>query len=391
MISRRNQIQAVVKLLRQFPVVAVVGARQVGKTTLGRQVGSALGGMVHWFDLEDPTDAVRLIDPALALRELRGLVVVDEIQHAPGLFDVLRVLADRPRRPARFLVFGSASSELLRQSAESLAGRVAYHVLGGFTLDEVPVSRRALLWERGGFPRSLLARSSAESLRWRQEFITTVLERDLPRFGIRVPATTMRRFWNMLAHYHGQTLNSSELARAFAVSDAAIRHYLDILSATYLLTVLPPYHANIKKRQVRAPKLYVSDSGLLHALLNLKTSKAIEGHPKVGASWEGYALQQVIRATAARADECFYWATHTGAELDLVIERNGQRFGFEFKRTSAPTLTPSMRSGLMDLGLERLYVVFPGAHRFALAERVEALPISELAITSPQGVSQRLV
>jgi uncharacterized protein len=378
MIPRDAHVAAVLRLLDQFPVVALLGARQVGKTTLAGMV-TAQAGAATRFDLEDPRDETRLASPMLALEPLRGLVVLDEIQRHPELFPVLRVLADRPDTPARFLILGSASPELIRESAESLAGRVAHHELPGLGLAEVGGAQWQPCWLRGGYPRSFLAADEQASLRWRQELIRTVLERDLPALGLRLPAETLRRFWQMLAHYHGQTWNGAELARAFGVSEKTVRHYLDLLVSTFMVSVLPPWHANLAKRQVRSPKVYVADPGLLHALLGLGTLPELMGHPKVGASWEGFAIAAITAALDARREECSFWGLHTGAELDLLVVRGQRRLGFEIKLTDSPRITPSVRSALENLGLERLYLVHAGEHRFPLAERVEALPLRALA------------
>jgi len=365
------------RLLGRYPVVGLVGARQIGKTTLARAVAARRRPRAL-FDLENPEDLARLADPMLALKDLKGLVVVDEIHRLPGLFAVLRVLADRPRTPARFLVLGSASPDLLRQSAETLAGRIAYHELGGFSLGEIGPNNRRRLWTRGGFPRAYLARSAAESAEWRRGFIRTFLERDLPQLGITVSSTAMRRFWTMLAHYHGQVWNASEFGRSFGVADTTVRNYLDLLTAALVVRQLPPWHENISKRQVKAPKVYIADSGLLHALLGIGTEMELDAHPKVGASWEGFALEEVIRRLGARREECFFWATHAGAELDLLVVRGRDRLGFDAKRTVAPRLTPSMRTALTDLKLQRLDVLHAGDHTFPLAPRVRAVALARL-------------
>ncbi len=378
MIERETELQAIMGLLQRHPVVAILGARQVGKTTLARMLIDRNSQQAEFFDLENPEDLARLQDPMLALQDLRGLVVVDEIQRLGDLFPVLRVLADRSGTPARFLVLGSASPELLRQSSESLAGRIAYHELGSFCLEEVGATHHSRLWLRGGLPRSYLARSLRDSHEWRRNFIQTFLERDLALLGVNINSTTMRRFWTMLAHYHGQTWNASEFARSFGVSDTTIRGYLDRLTAALVVRQLQPWHENISKRQVRAPKVYVADSGLLHALLNLRTMADLEGHPKIGASWEGFAMEQVRWKLGAERSECFFWATHAGAELDLLVVRGGIRVGFEFKRTTAPRITPSMRHALKDLKLDRLFVVHAGEHSFPLAEQVSAISLSRL-------------
>lgn len=365
-------------LLRQFPVVAVLGAHQVGKTTMARQLVAARRGPTAFFDLENAADLARLADPLLALRRERGLVVIDEVHRLPDLFATLRVLMDEPGARRRFLVLGSAAPELLRQGSETLAGRIAYHELEGFRLDEVGPERLERLWLRGGFPRSFVARTEAESGRWREEFIRTFLERDIPQFGLRVPAPALRRFWSMLAHYHAQTWNGSELARAFGVAHTTVQRYLDVLTETYMVRQLPPWHANLAKRQVRSPKVYLRDAGLLHSLLGIRTSRDLEGHPKVGASWEGFALGVTLDRLGARPGEAYFWGTHSGAELDLFVVRGSTRLGFEFKRTSAPSVTRSMRTALADLKLQRLDVIHSSRETFPLTDRIRAVPLERV-------------
>jgi hypothetical protein len=377
MIERPGLLKTLSALLRRHRVVGIIGARQVGKTTLARVLARRLSGAAC-FDLEDPRDEARLSDPMLALQDLRGLVVIDEIQRQPGLFTSLRVLADRPRHAARFLVLGSASPALLRQGSESLAGRIYYLQMGGFSLDEVGVKNAERLWLRGGLPRSYLARTQAESHEWRMGFIRTFLERDLPQLGIGVSSTAMRRFWTMLAHYHGQVWNASEFARSFGVSDTTARGYLDRLSAALVVRQLHPWHENISKRQVKAPKVYIADSGLLHALLNLRSISDLAGHPKVGASWEGFVIDQIVRCRGIEPEECFFWATHTGAELDLLIARGRSRLGFEVKRTVSPQVTPSMRTAVETLKLDRLDVIHAGEESFPLDKKIRAVAFSRL-------------
>ena len=360
--------------LQRSPAVALIGPRQVGKTTLARALLGVESG--NYFDLEDPQVEAQLAAPMTALKELRGLVVIDEVQRAPELFKVLRVLIDRPDARARFLLLGSASPALLRQSSESLAGRIEVIETGGFTLDDTGVAHSTALWWRGGFPRSYTAASDADSRVWRREFIRTVIERDLPQLGIGAPAPAMHRFWSMLAHYHGQTWNAADPARSLGVNESTVRRYLDWLTQAFLLRQLQPWHANLGKRQVKAPKVYVRDSGLLHELLGIADPAALARHPKSGASWEGFALDQVLRI--ARPDAAYFWATHAGAELDLLMFKDGRRIGVEFKRADAPTLTPSMRIASTDLELDALYVVYPGSRRYILAERVEAVPLGAL-------------
>ena len=376
MISRKHHLARVRLLLEEFPVVALLGARQVGKTTLARQLAAVHGDPVAWFDLEDPADLARLDDPGLELRPLRGLVVLDEIHRLPGIFPLLRVLADRPGPPARFLVLGSASTDLLRQTSESLAGRVAFHQLDGFDLTEGDDLER--LWLRGGFPRSYLARSGAASRRWRDGFIRTLLARDLPDLGNTIPQATLRRFWTMLAHWHGQVWNGAEFGRAFGVSHTTVRRYLDLLTSVFVVRQLQPWFENIRKRQVRSPKVYIADSGILHALLGLTDRTDVVSHPKVGASWEGFVIQQIVQLLRAPPEQCFHWSTHAGAELDLLVLDGGRRRGFEVKRAEAPRLTRSMRSAMETLKLDSLDVVHAGTKRYRLAPGVRALPASEL-------------
>lgn len=377
-VARKGHLDRVRRLLRHSPVVALLGARQLGKSTLARELARAHGSAVRFFDLEDSRDVAELESPMLALEPLRGLVVLDEIQLRPGLFPTLRVLADRPRTPARFLVLGSATPELLRQGAETLAGRVAFHELPGFDLSEVGISNLDRLWLRGGFPRSYLARSHTASADWCRDFIKTFLVRDIPSFGTRIPAATLERFWAMLAHHHGQIWNSSELARSFGVSHTTVRSYLDLLSGAYVVEQLQPWAENMGKRIVKSPKLYISDSGLAHALLGIDSPRELFRHPKLGASWEGFVVGQIRRRLGARREECFFWATHGGAELDLLVVRGRHRLGFEVKRTDTPTVTASMRSALESLRLERLDVVHAGPRTFPLAPKIRAVAARDL-------------
>lgn len=382
-IIRTDALKRLRLLLREYPVVALLGARQVGKTTLARQLASKRA-TTTWFDLEDPADLARLDDPGLELRPLKGLVVLDEIHRLPNVFPLLRVLADRPGTPARFLVLGSASPELLRQTSETLAGRVAFCRLDGFTTTEVDDVDR--LWLRGGFPRSYLARSEAASVRWRHNFVDMFLSRDVSDLGGSVPPATLRRFWTMLAHWHGQTWNGAEFGRAFGVAHTTVRRYLDLMTSLFVVRQLPPWFENISKRQVRSPKVYVADSGILHSLLGLPSRDAIVSHPKIGASWEGFVVSQVIERLAARPEQCFHWSTHSGAELDLLIVAGERRLGFEVKRAEAPTLTPSMRSSFATLKLDALDVIHAGTQRYQLAKRIRALPVAEIdTVLRPLG------
>lgn len=378
MIERRKAFREVTGLLSRHRVLAILGARQVGKTTLARQIVAGKRGPTTYFDLEDPAHLARLAEPMMALRDLKGLVVIDEIHRKPDLFPIIRVLVDRQRSRQRFLILGSAGPDLLQQSSETLAGRIFYYELGGFSSEEVGIERSTRLWIRGGFPLSFLARSEKGSVEWRQAFIQTYLERDLPMMGVRIPSETLRRFWTMLAHYHGQMWNASDFARSFGVGDTTVRRHLDLLTSTFLIRQLKPWHESLKKRQVKSPKIYFSDTGLLHALLQLETTTDVHNHPKLGASWEGFALNTVTRHVGARPEECFFWATHTGAELDLLVVRGRTRFGFEFKRTETPSITRSMRSVIEDLRLKRLDVIHAGEHTYPLSGKIRAVAFRRL-------------
>jgi predicted AAA+ superfamily ATPase len=374
-IQRKLDLELVRHALRRSPVVALLGPRQCGKTTLARQFVPP--DSLNYFDLEDPASLARLDEPDTALRSLKKLVVVDEVQRRPELFPLLRVLADRRPLPARFLILGSVSPDLLRQSSESLAGRLETLPLEGFRLADLGASAQGRHWLRGGFPRAYTPRLEADSLFWRRQFLQTFIERDLPQLGIRIPAVAVRRFWNMLAHYHGQTWNAAELARALSVNESTVRHYLDLLTGVFMVRQLQPWHENLGKRQVKAPKVYVRDSGLLHTLLGIANQRDLEYHPKVGASWEGYAVEEILKAL--QPDEAYYWATYNRAELDLLLFKKGRRIGVECKRTDAPTLTPSMRIALSDLKLDHLYVAYPGTKAYKLARNVEVMPLAKLA------------
>lgn len=377
-INRRAQRARVSELLGRNPAVALLGARQVGKTTLARDIAASFAGNVTHFDLENPDDLARLHEPMLALGRLDGLVVIDEVQRRADLFPVLRVLIDRPLCPCRFLLLGSASRDLLRQSSESLAGRIAYHQLPGFGIDEVGESHVDRLWLRGAFPRAFLADSDQASYEWRVNYIRTVVERDLPQLGIGIPSATMHRFWRMLAHYHGQVLNNSELGRAFGVAHTTIRRYLDALAGALLVHSLQPWHANLGKRQVKTPKVYIADSGITHALLGVTSRFDLDGHPKVGATWEGFVLDAIIRRLGAPAEDCYFWAAHAGPELDLLVMDGMKRRGFEIKRTTAPSTTRSMWAARELLKLDSLDVVHAGEHTFALADGIRALAFADL-------------
>ena len=375
MIERKALLKRIHGALERSRVVILTGPRQCGKTTLARQLVDEES--VNYFDLEDPVSLARLDEPMTALRPLEGLVVIDEIQRRPDLFPALRVLADRSDSPARFLILGSASGELLRQSSESLAGRVESIPIGGLSLRELGSEAERRLWLRGGFPLSYLANSEADSVAWRKQFVQTLIERDFPQWGVRVAATALQRFWSMLAHYHGQTWNAAEPARALGVSGNTARNYLDLLTDALMIRQLKPYHANIRKRQVKSPKVYVRDSGLCHQLLGIDSEKALLEHPKIGASWEGFVIEQVLMNELH--DEAWFWATHQGAEIDLVLKRGRSLLGIECKRADAPRMTPSIRSALEGLGLEQVAVVYPGTRRYPIIEGVEAVPLGELS------------
>jgi predicted AAA+ superfamily ATPase len=372
MIARDKLIQRVRQALERSQVVALLGPRQCGKTTLARQIVPP--DSPNYFDLEDPRHVGRLAEPISALENLRDIVVIDEVQRRPDLFPVLRVLADRSPLPARFLVLGSASPALLRQSSESLAGRIERVLMAGLTLEETGLAAQPLHWLRGCFPRSFLAADEEESFRWRQEFVMTFLERDVPQLGFAAPALMLHRFCSMVAHYHGQVWNSAEPARSLGIGETTVRRYLDLLSDLFMVRQLPAWHANLKKRQVKSPKVYLRDTGLLHQLLGIRDLGELERHPKSGASWEGYVVEEALRAIEPEA--AYFWATHQGAEIDLVLLKHGRMFGVECKRADAPALTPSMRIALQDLSLERIAVVYPGPQRYALADRVEAVPLA---------------
>jgi len=346
----------------------------VGKTTLARAI--AQGRKATFFDLEDPADLARLSAPMQALEPLRGLVVIDEIQRLPKLFEILRVLADRPRSPARFLVLGSADPRLVRGVSESLAGRVSHVDVAGFDLAEVGSRRFVTLWLRGGLPRSFLGRSDGDSLAWRRDYVRDFLQRDLSELGVTIPAATLGRFWNMVAHFHGGIWNAAEFARSLGASENTARHYLDILTGAWAVRSLQPWFANLGKRQVRSPKVYIRDAGLLHSLLGVETHQQLMGHPKAGASWEGFVIEQVL--SLLRIREAYFWRTQQGAELDLLVTLRGKPIGFEMKLSDAPTITKSMRIALEDLKLARLFVVYPGRQSYPLDDRIHVLSIMDL-------------
>jgi len=352
----------------------LAGPRQSGKTTLARQFVAP--DSANYFDLEHPLQRDRLAEPLTALTPLKGLVVIDEVQLAPELFRTLRVLVDRRPESGQYLLLGSASPRLLRQAGESLLGRIEVVEIGGFDIEETGVVHQGPLWLRGGYPRSYLAANDMDSFAWRLQAIQRYVDADLPQFGVQVTGPAMLRFWRMLAHCHGQVWNAADPARSLGLSEPTVRRYLDLLTQTYMVRQLQPWHENLGKRQVKAPKIYFRDSGYLHALMGVGQMPDLLSHPRCGASWEGFAVEQILRL--AEPDEAYFWATHGGAELDLLLMRGSRRIGVEIKRVDSPRVTPSMRIALRDLKLDALYVVYPGALRFGLDDRIEAVPLSAL-------------
>jgi predicted AAA+ superfamily ATPase len=358
------------KQFKVHPCCALLGPRQVGKTTIAKQYSSLLPN-IEYFDLENPLDLASLDNAMLTLSKFENqLIIIDEIQLRPELFPILRVLVDEHEKKRRFLILGSASRDLIRQSSETLAGRIGYIEVTPFSKEEV--HNRDRLWLRGGFPRSYLAEDSESSTLWRQEYIRTFLERDIPALGFQIPPRQLHRFWLMLAHYHGQILNASEIGRALECSDHTVRRYLDLLEGTFMVRVLRPWFENLKKRQVKSPKLYVRDSGILNTLIGIKENSELVRTPKLGALWEGFALEEIVKETGARSDECYFWATQSGAELDLLIVKDGKKIGYEFKYTEQPKVSPSMKNAIEDLSLDHLYIIYPGAKTFALTESITA-------------------
>ncbi len=375
MIPRNELIATIKESLQRSRAVALVGPRQCGKTTLARELVSPESP--NYFDLENPVDLARLDEPMTALGGLQDLIVIDEVQRRPDLFPVLRVLMDRRPLPARFLILGSAAPKLLRQASESLAGRIELVSMSGFSLSELGTSFQQLHWLRGGFPPAYLAQTDTDSIAWRRNFIQTFLERDLPQWGINIPAISLLRFWTMLAHYHGQLWNAAEPARSLGISEPTIRRYLDIMTDVFMIRQLQPWHQNVKKRQIKAPKIYFRDTGLLHQLLGIRSDYDLLSHPKSGSSWEGYVIEEIIKTV--KPDEAWFWGTHNGAAIDLLIIKNGRILGVECKKVDAPRLTPSMRIAREDLQLERIAVVYPGNRRYNLNDNVEVVPIKAVA------------
>jgi hypothetical protein len=384
-VERKKLVQHVSELLQVFRVVALLGPRQSGKTTLARQFAASgaepFNDALNYFDLEDPAHLERLTTPKLALENLNGLVVIDEIQHRPDLFPILRVLADRAQNPAQFLILGSASRDLIRQGAETLAGRIGFVEVTPFSLVETGADTTDTLWLRGGFPLSFLAASDEASWLWREAYVKTFLERDIPALGIQIPASTLRRFWMMLAHYHGQQFNASELGKSLGVADTTVSRYLDVLTGTFMVRRLTPWFENIKKRQIKTPKIYFRDSGILHRLLGIPAMEQMVTHPKLGASWEGFALEQVIRASGVSEEEAYYWGVHNQAELDLLLFRGGRRLGFEVKYTDTPKVTASQRAALEHLRLDSLTLVCPGSASYPLDDKIQVCGLTHLIQT----------
>jgi hypothetical protein len=375
MIPRPKVLKRIENAFRVHPIAALLGPRQCGKTTLARMIAER--EPCTYFDLENPVDNRRLSAPMRTLEGLTDLVVIDEVQRRPDLFELLRVLVDRPQNATLFLLLGSASPQLVKGVSESLAGRIGFVDLSGFNLGEVGDEHQDRLWIRGGFPRSFLADDNSASILWRDDFVRTFLERDIPQLGITIPSETLRRFWTMVAHSHGQVWNAADFARSLGTSENTARRYLDILAGAYVVRVLPPWFENIRKRQVKAPKVYIRDSGILHTLLQLRTLAHLQGHPKIGASWEGFAIEHVISVFETR--DAYFWATHAGAELDLLVMTAGRRYGFEFKYADAPGRTRSMHSAIKDLQLEHLWVVYPGVQEYTLHERISVIPMEAVA------------
>lgn len=374
MIKRDHYKEQIERALNRSRAAALLGPRQCGKTTLARQFVDL--DSPNYFDLEDTSSLIGLADPKTALAPLKGLVVIDEAQRRPEIFPILRVLLDRTPLPAQFLILGSASPDLRKQSSESLAGRLELIEMDGFNLSEVGEKKVDALWTRGGFPLSFLAKNDADSFAWRSSFIKTFLERDLREQGIDVPVVALHRFWTMLAHSHGQIWNAAPIAASLGLSQPTIRRYLDILTSLFMVRQIQPWYANIKKRQVKAPKIYIRDTGILHSLLNIKTEAELPRHPACGASWEGFVIEEIVHAV--EPDDVYYWATHQGAEIDLVLFKGGKMYGIEIKRQDAPTMTPSMRIALEDLKLEHIAVVYPGAKRYELHKKISAVPFQQV-------------
>ena len=371
-IQRKQDIEEINRLLKLFPVTAILGPRQSGKTFLANRMRYN-----HYFDLENPQDVTRLENPQITLEDLSGLIVIDEIQHHKDLFKIMRYLVDRNPKQ-KYLILGSASGNLMKQSSESLVGRIGYYSLGGFSISDIGANNIKKLWLRGGLPRSFLSRNDNESFLWLSNYISTFLERDIPQFGITIPSYTLRKFWIMLSHYHGTILNYSELARSFGVSDMTVRKYIDILEHTFMMRILQPWYANIGKRLVKSPKIYIRDSGILHSLLSIQNFNQLAVHNKVGASWEGFALECISKSLNKKNEELFFWNTHNGAELDLFWQNKGKNWGIEFKYSDAPKITRSIHLAINDLKLSHLWIVYPGKQYYKLSAKVTIIPLSKI-------------
>ncbi len=371
--ERELYSKEILKAFNNFPVVAILGARQVGKTTLARFIKSK-----SYFDLENPRDLAKFENPQLLLENLKGIIVIDEIQRKPELFPLLRYLVDRKNNKARFLILGSASSDLIRQCSESLAGRILYCPMYGFSSSEIDQSMWKRLWERGSFPSSFLAKSSTVSNQWREQYIGTFLEKDIPQLGITIPANTLRRFWMMLSHYHAGLLNYSELGKSFGISDMTVRRYIEILESTFMVHIIKPWHDNLGKRLTKQPKLYLSDSGIFHTLQSIESFQQLDTHPKLGASFEGFVINQILAIRRRELSNYFFYRTHQGTELDLFWIQGGKKWGVEVKYADAPSLTKSMQIALADLKLEKIWVVYPGTDRYLIHKKIEVIPVSNL-------------
>ena len=374
--KRIQYLKRIKKAFNVHPVVALLGPRQSGKTTLAHQFQRNSQEKYHIFDLEDPDDLIALDNPKTVFESLDGTLIIDEIQRRPELFPYLRTLVDKEKRKRKILILGSASKELIRQSSESLAGRISYIEVAPFAQYELKAKDSRQLWQRGGFPLSFMAKSGSESFEWRKAYVSTFLERDIPALGINVPSNTLFRFWKMLAHYHGQVINYSEMGRSFGMADTTIRKYMDILIGTFMIRQLQPWHENIKKRQVKCPKLYFCDSGIYHYLLSVKNQRELASHPKLGASWEGFALEQIIRHLQLDDKEIFFWGVHRQGEIDLVFDKSGKKFGMEFKFSQTPSLSKSLLFAQEHLKLHQLFCIYPGNKRTPLAPGIEALGLS---------------
>ena len=374
MINRKKDIDNVKELLELFPATAILGARQCGKTTLAKQFP-----VDHYFDLENPRDLVKFDNPQLLLEDLRGLIVIDEIQRKPDLFPLLRYLIDNDLKK-KFLILGSASGKLMRQSSESLAGRIAYYRLGGLRLSDVGFDNIDKLWLTGSFPKAFTSKTNSAAFLWLDNYISTFLERDIPQLGINIPAVTLRRFWIMLSHYHAQVLNYSEIANSFGISDHTVRKYIDILSGTFMIRVLHPWYVNIGKRLVKRPKIYFRDSGVFHDLLSVNSNNNLLEHNKLGASWEGFALEIIANILEKRDQELFFWRTHSGSEVDLFWQDSGKNLAIEFKFSDAPKLNKSMKTSIEALDLSHLWVVYPGKDIYKLNKKITVLPLKNFEV-----------